>query len=245
MGKQERAKKNRNRKAPRRNRPGKGLPKWGLLGAGGLLALLVAGWIGWGFLNDGGGTTVAGSNPYSYVDAPPAYGSATAPVDITVYEDFHCTACGHFETQVVPQLEDRFIKTGEARFVFRHFVHYGPDSRRAAQAVECVHEQDRANGTELFPEFKTTLFRNQGGYHDQSFTLEKLTGYAREAGVENVEAFRVCVDSGRYADKIEQSTQEIRARGASGTPTVTVGERMFVGIPSIRTFEQAISAQAR
>lgn len=218
--------------------------RWTILAGGGLLALLVAGWMGWGFLNDGGSSDL-GTSPFSYVSEPPAYGSATAPVAITVYEDFHCTACGHFETQIVPRLEDRFVESGQARFVFRHFVHYGPDSERAAQAVECVHEQDRANGTELFPEFKTTLFRNQGGYQDASFTLPKLTGYAREVGVADVDAFRACVDSGRYRDKIQESTREITSRGARGTPTLTIGDRMFTGVPSMSTLEQAISSQVR
>jgi len=214
--------------------------KWSVLGGGGLLVLLVAGWMGWGVLSDDG-SSVTGTNPYSYVSDPPAYGATTAQVDITVYEDFHCTACGHFETEVVPRLEDRFVETGQARFVFRHFVHYGPDSERAAQAAECVHEQDRANGTELFPEFKSTLFRNQGDYQDASFTLAKLTGYARDVGVADVEAFRVCVDSGRYADKIEESTQEITALGARGTPTMTVAGQMLTGVPSLERFEEAIS----
>lgn len=250
MGKKERAKRERNQKtsrgsrAARAARAGRGWPKWAALGGGGLLVLLVVGWIGWGVLNDGG-SSVSGTNPYSYISAPPAHGSATAPVDITVYEDFHCTACGHFETQIAPQLEDRFVETGEARFVFRHFVHYGPDSERAAQAAECVHEQDQANGTQLFSQFKTTLFRNQGGYNDESFTLEKLTGYAREVGVNHIEAFRVCVDSDRYADKIQESTQEIRAQGARGTPTITVAGQMFTGVPSMEQFDRAISAQAR
>lgn len=46
----------------------------------------------------------------------PSIGSSTAKVEVVVIEDFRCCNCREFTANVFPQIQERYIKTGEVRF---------------------------------------------------------------------------------------------------------------------------------
>jgi len=61
-------------------------------------------------------------------------GSPTAPVTIEIFSDYECPACAHFFTNVFPQFEDEYVKTGKVRVVHRDFpLSQHPYSRLAAR----------------------------------------------------------------------------------------------------------------
>jgi|SRR5579872_217831 len=46
----------------------------------------------------------------------PSVGSSSAKVEVVVIEDFRCCNCREFTANVFPQIQKRYIDTGEARF---------------------------------------------------------------------------------------------------------------------------------
>ncbi|MBI4173350.1 MAG: thioredoxin domain-containing protein, partial [Candidatus Aenigmarchaeota archaeon] len=77
----------------------------------------------------------------------PANGDGNATVTIVGYEDFQCPFCQRFDTQILPQIEAEYIKSGKVRFVFKDFPpalrnpSYHPQSLAAHQAAGCAGEQ--------------------------------------------------------------------------------------------------------
>ena len=94
----------------------------------------------------------------------------------------------------------------------------GPESSLAAEAAECAAEQGQ-----FFP-YHDLLFQNQGPENAGYLTSERLSGFAGQIGLDT-EQFSLCLDSGRYEDKVLQSSREAQALGVQSTPTVFVNGR--------------------
>ena len=68
-------------------------------------------------------------------------GSPTAPVTVEIFSDYECPACGYFYTNVFPQFEAEFVKTGKVRVVHRDFpLPQHPYARLAARYANAAGE---------------------------------------------------------------------------------------------------------
>jgi protein-disulfide isomerase len=165
----------------------------------------------------------------------PAKGSEKAPVTIIEFSDFQCSFCWKFWKETLPRLEAEYIKTGKVRFVYRHLAILGPPSVAAAQAVECAGEQGK------FWEYHDTLFASKGLF---SFSGGRLKQYARDLGL-NGTVFDECLDSGKYAKKVEGETGIGRFLDANGTPTFFINGLRLVGAHPFETFRTIIDEQLK
>jgi len=160
-------------------------------------------------------------------------GSTGAPVSIVEFSDFQCSFCKKFSASTLPQLKESYIKTGQARFAYRHFPVLGKFSQQAAQASECAGEQGK------FWDYHDKLFVNQGRL---VFTNSNLKQYAQDLKL-NVGLFAQCVDSGKYQRKVEGETAVAASLGARGTPTFFVNSRLLVGAQPFEAFEHIIKQE--
>ena len=165
----------------------------------------------------------------------PALGPPEAPVTIIEFSDFQCSFCKKFWKETLPRLKETYIKQGRVRFVYRHLAILGEHSLQAAQAVECAGEQGR------FWEYHDKLFASQGPF---AFTKARLKRYALELDL-SVEAFGQCLESGRYAEKVEGETGVGELLGARGTPTFFINGRMVVGAQPFEVFQAVIEKALR
>lgn len=133
-------------------------------------------------------------------------GSSNAEVFIIEYSDFQCPFCQRFHPTAQQALDEY---GDDVAWVYRHFpldtIH--PNARPAAQASECAAE---LGGNDTFWAFTDAIFADQTKLND-------LASYATQAGL-NVSSFNSCVESDRYADRVEQDYQEGLAAGVTGTP---------------------------
>jgi protein-disulfide isomerase len=162
-------------------------------------------------------------------------GSASAPVSVIEFSDFQCSFCKKFWADALPQLKTSYIKTGQARFGYRHFAILGRFSQQAAQASECAGEQGR------FWEYHDKLFAHQAGL---AFTEAKLKQYAQELKVD-VGKFGSCFDSGKYRQKVEGETAVAASLGVRGTPTFFVNSRLLVGAQPFEVFRGIIEEELK
>lgn len=175
-------------------------------------------------------------------------GLPDAPIRIIEFSDFQCPFCGRFATQTEPLLRSEFVETGIASIEYRHYAFLGPESLRAAEAVECALEQG------FFWEYHDILFQKQpsdGRENVGTYSDDNLKHYADEMAEVWIELaperkfdiieFEMCLDSGRNRAEVELQTAEATSLGVKSTPSFLVNGRPVIGAQPIDTFRQLIS----
>lgn len=199
--------------------------------AGGLIALALY------FSNSGGktatttSTTTGTANTQGNTAAQPAAptigdfrpvsdedhirGNPNAKITIIEYSDLECPFCKRFHP-TMQQIVEKY--PNDVRWVYRHFPlsQLHAQARKESLASECAAEQGK------FWEFIDLVFQTTSG--NDSLDLTKLPDLAAQAGVVNVSQFTSCVDSEKYAGKVDADIADAATAGGRGTPySVVVG----------------------
>ncbi|MCA9564391.1 MAG: thioredoxin domain-containing protein, partial [Myxococcales bacterium] len=167
----------------------------------------------------------------SRVDPPAIGDSATkgpedAPVTIFVFSEFQCPYCGRAQG-TISQIEERY--GDQIRWVFKSFpLPFHSDANLASQAALAAGAQGK------FWEYHDILFQNQ-----RALSRANLESYAQQLELD-MDQFRADLDSGRFAEQIDQETAEGRAVGVSGTPTFVVNGERIVGAQPFSAFQPVI-----
>ena len=156
----------------------------------------------------------------------PVRGSVSAQVTIVEYGDFQCPSCGAFARGTEAELIRRYIETGKAKLVWKNFAWIGNESKLAAQAASCAHEQGK------FCEYHDHLYANQRGENTGYLTGATLKGFASAVALDR-SAFDPCLDSGRYKAIVDRDGSEVRGLGLTGTPTFVINGTRVVGAQPI------------
>lgn len=138
-------------------------------------------------------------------------GNPNAKVALIEYSDFECPFCKrHFDT--IKQIESAY--KDDVMIVYRHFpLSFHQNAQKEAEASECVAE---LGGNDAFWKFHDAIFtRTAAG--GTGFALDKLPALAKELGLDEAK-FKTCLDSGKYAQKVQQQETEGSASGVDGTP---------------------------
>jgi protein-disulfide isomerase len=167
------------------------------------------------------------------VDDDPVKGEKNAPVTIIEFSDFQCPFCGRFFLEALPQIEEKYIKTGKARLVYRDFplssLH--PMAQKAAEASECADEQGK------FWEMHDKIFQNQG-----TLSLSNLKQWATDLKLDT-KRFNTCLDSSKYASEVQKDFNDGQAAGVSGTPSFFINGQLLVGAQPFSSFQAAIESE--
>jgi protein-disulfide isomerase len=154
-------------------------------------------------------------------------GSPSAPVEITEYFDFECPHCADFDQVQFPDLQTRLIEPGKARMRYRDWPIDGlhKQSRVAAHAAACANDQGH------YTDVKEALFRRQNdwAFHDNPMSV--LTEIIKAAGVDAA-TWSACMQSARYAGRIQASLNEGTLLGVNGTPSFLIGGRIYNSVSS-------------
>src|SRR5438093_2305151 len=146
------------------------------------------------------------------VTGAPVRGDKNAKYTIVEFSEFQCPFCGRHVHDTVPQLENDYIKTGKAKYVFLDFplesIH--KNAFKAAEAGNCAAEQGK------FWEMHDRLFANQ-----QALEPAQLTEHAKAVGLDATK-FQQCMDSDKYAADIRKDIAEGSKLGVNGTPTTFI-----------------------
>lgn len=168
-------------------------------------------------------------------------GSDSAPVTIVEYADFQCPQCENFDAVQWPSVYEQLVATGKLRWVYRDWpidqIH--SHTRLASHAAACADEQGK------FWQMKQKLYNYQGSWSFGTGQMNKFREYAKSAGVEP-DQWQACMESARYAGRIQAGWEEGARLGVNSTPSFLVGGRIYPGVQGSdairRTVDSMIAA---
>lgn len=159
----------------------------------------------------------------------PSRGPAGAPIEIVEFSDFQCPYC----LRAHPTVEQVLTTYGDrVRFVYRHYPLPGhPNARPAAEAAECAAEQGK------FWPYHDRLFASQS-----KLSAADLKQDAVELGMD-ASKFNTCVDSHKYAAKVDTDLRAGQEAGVDGTPAFFINGRMISGAQPYDVFKRIVDEE--
>lgn len=167
-------------------------------------------------------------------------GDAEARVAMIIYSDFQCPYCAKFAREVLPTLQDKYVRSGKVQVAFRHFplpIH--PFAQKAAEAAECAGRQGK------FWEMHDALFSDT-----KRLAAADLQTHAAALRLD-LRGFGRCV-AGETAPEVLADTETGKQLLVRGTPTIFLGTvetdgrvkiaARLSGAQPVSTFEAAVSS---
>ncbi len=173
-------------------------------------------------------------------------GSPSAPVTMTEYIDLQCSSCRIFESENMPTIIRKYVRTGKVKVEARPIVVIGPDSELGVRATTAAGQQKA-----LFT-LAQILYYNQGA--ENSGWLTEQTALNAAAGIPGLDLarFKNALNSGAVTSLANHYSSQANADKVTGTPTVYVakgsGPRVEVApgvIPSVDQLSAAIDQALR
>jgi protein-disulfide isomerase len=156
----------------------------------------------------------------------PSRGPANAPIEMIEFSDFQCPFCqrvGPALTQVLTTYGDRI------RLVYREYpLPNHPNARLASEAGLCANEQEK------FWPYHDRMFANQ-----QRLGPADLRQHAIDLGLDG-KRFNACLDSHKYAQRVESDISAGNEAGVNGTPAFFINGRLISGAQPFEEFKKII-----
>ncbi len=184
--------------------------------------------------NTNTGNTKVSIDPEKIKDAP-VEGNKNAKVTIVEFSDFQCPFCEKYYTESYKQLKKEYIDTGKVKYILMNFpLSFHPEAQKAAESSLCVREQKGDTG---YWKMHDKLFENQG-----ALGVENEKKWARELRVDGAK-FDSCLDSGKFASKVQADEAYGQSLGVSGTPGFFINGIEIVGAQPYSAFKQIIDSE--
>lgn len=192
-----------------------------------------------------GANPLAGGEPGigDLADDDPFLGSPDAPVTLVEFSDFQCPFCRKLFRETLPQIEEKYIKTGKIRFVYRDFpltsIH--EMAQKYAEAGECADDQGK------FWKMHDKIFEEQekvGASTIYDYTVADVKRWAREIGLDGSQ-FDQCLDSDKYFEEVQKDFRDGELAGVQGTPGTFVNGRLIPGAVPFVKFEAVIEEELK
>jgi protein-disulfide isomerase len=143
----------------------------------------------------------------------PFKGAPDARVTLVEFTDYQCPFCARHQKETVPQLLEKYVKTGKLKYVVRDFpleaIH--PAAVKAAEAPHCAGDGGK------YWEMHELLFANP-----RAMAPADLVAHAQALGLD-ANAFQACMEGGKYTPRVNQARAEGARAGVRGTPSFFLG----------------------
>lgn len=153
-------------------------------------------------------------------------GNPDAEISLIEYSDFECPFCKRFHP-AARQLVEAFPDT--VNWVYRHFPldFHKPGAQKQAEAAECAAD---LGGNEAFWRYADLIYERTRS-NGNGFPIMGLVPLAGEIGLDRG-AFKSCLDSGKFTNRVNSDFREGAEAGVSGTPgNILINNRTKAVIP--------------
>jgi len=163
-------------------------------------------------------------------------GSNDAPVTIIDYSSFSCPTCAHFHNTVLPYLEEKYIKNGKVKLIFRSYVMQPIDLK--ASIIPLCAEKTR------YYVFVKVLFNTQKNWASEaSNSLESLEHIARLGGIFGDDLQR-CFDDKSIEEKLIESRYIAQNElGVDATPSLIINGKLYKGLANKKKLFEIIDSE--
>lgn len=151
-------------------------------------------------------------------------GDPNAPIKIIEWSDLECPFCKLVHPTIQRLVADY---NGKVAWIYRHFPidSRHPKARKEAEATECAAE---LGGNEKFWAYVDKIFEITPS--NNGLDLSLLPKIAEDLGL-NRGKFETCLESGKYAEKIQNDYKDAVSAKAEGTPHSIIVNKNGVSIP--------------
>ncbi|HTV88961.1 MAG TPA: DsbA family protein [Stellaceae bacterium] len=161
-------------------------------------------------------------------------GNPKAPITIIEYASLSCPHCAHFENDVLPDVQKKWIDTGKARLIMRDY----PLDREALAAEVLARCMPPAR---YYPLVKA-MFASQPEWVPVPDWRAALQRIAKLAGIGDKE-FNACLANKAIENEVADSRLlAYQQLGVDATPTFFINGKKFEGEPTVAGFDQALAA---
>lgn len=164
-------------------------------------------------------------------NSPPTNENA---IKIVIYTDFQCGACWKLNSEVAPELRQRYVATGKAQIEIRLLGAESDDSMRGAEAALCAGDQG------YFLEYEDALFNAWREEEDYAiFSVESLIELGASLGLDEA-AFADCLNTETKKAEVEENMNMAQLDGVHSLPALLIGTSKIEGYKPLDIYIQAI-----
>jgi protein-disulfide isomerase len=144
-------------------------------------------------------------------------GSPQAPVEMEMFIDVQCPICQSYETDNLPTIVRKYIRTGKVQLHLQPWAFLGPQSFTGRYGVIAAGAQNKAF------EYAKVLYDNQGTEESGWLDGQMMANIAASVTGLNLESWRKDTNSSGAKD-VANATDKLATKAkVNGTPTVLVG----------------------
>ncbi len=159
-------------------------------------------------------------------------GDPDAPVTIIEYSSLSCPHCARFHTEVLPDLKERYIATGDVRLVFRDF----PLTESAVQAAVIAH----CAGPDRYVGFLDVLFQTQASWTQAADPLAALKQLGKLGGLGEDQMDACLSDQGMVDGVLQSRLDGQNEHNVQSTPTFVIDGKSYPGTRDVEAFAEII-----
>lgn len=130
----------------------------------------------------------------------PILGNPNAKIHIVVFEDLKCYNCMRFNVEVLPEIIEKYINTGKAKYTVIN-VAFIDGSLPAANAARCLYDQDKS----FFFQYIKNIYNNQPPEDQDWATIPTLVDLAGDIPGVDKTKLSLCIYKSPYTSFINSN----------------------------------------
>lgn len=150
-------------------------------------------------------------------------GPADAKVKVIEYSDYSCPMCTKAH-QTLDPIFMKLAKEGVISFEVRDLNIFAGQYRSDLAATAALAAAERNK----FWEYRNAIFAEAGSGHP-TYNEDMLTDIAKKVGITDLDAFRTEINSSKFANEVQNETNQGHQWGLQGTPGIFIGNAFVSG----------------
>ncbi len=160
-----------------------------------------------------------------------SFGAEDAPVTIIEYASLTCPHCRTFHVEVWPAFKEKYVDTGQVRFIMREFP-FDPRSTAGFMLARC-------SGDDKWYATIDLLYRTQESWARASEGSAALKSVMGMTGMDEA-TFEACVQDQELQEQIGAVAETGQGFGVDSTPTFFVNGEIHKGALSLERFSEIV-----